>query len=115
MAKKLSPYDFNELVEAVKSSPDYNSVFALANWYEQYGNQCWNGEYYDVPELNTKLMPIYSHQPNENKGYDIVGWGFDNQEYYYEDMAAMREATERRYAEEQAYDKRFDEPDICDE
>ncbi len=111
----VTEYNYDELIEAVSSSANYDTVFALVEWFERYGRMFWSGEFYNVPELNTELKPIYSEQLNENDGYDIIGWKFDFNEYYYEDMAAMREATERRYAEEQAYDKRFDEPDFCNE
>lgn len=49
-------------------------VYALADWFMAYGNKYWNGEYYDVKELNARLYPIYSTFPNDWGGYDIVAW-----------------------------------------
>lgn len=57
-----------------KASRTEENLTKLAEWFEAYGTEYWNGEYYTVAELDGRLFPIYADEDNENGGYDIIGW-----------------------------------------
>ena len=53
----MNRYSYSELLEAVKAKATPDNVNALGAWFEQYGDQFWNGEYYDADGL--RLFPVY--------------------------------------------------------
>ena len=69
---KYAYNDYNELLEAVKNNRSEENIKALAEWFERYGRDFWNGEYYDVSEIGDRLYPIYEEIGEDD--YEIVGW-----------------------------------------
>lgn len=68
----MNRYSYSELLEAVKSNETPDNVYALGAWFEQYGDQFWNGEYYDADGL--RLFPVYvevSEDQFEITGYEV--------------------------------------------
>lgn len=53
----MNRYSYSELLEAVKANETPDNVNALGEWFERYGDQFWNGEYYDADGL--RLFPVY--------------------------------------------------------
>ena len=53
----MNRYSYSELLEAVKANETPDNVNALGEWFERYGDQFWNGEYYDADGL--RLFPGY--------------------------------------------------------
>lgn len=68
----MNRYSYSELLEAVKANETPDNVNALGEWFEQYGDQFWNGEYYDADGL--RLFPVYaevSEYQFEITGYEV--------------------------------------------
>lgn len=63
-------YDYQELLsKAMKGNQ--SDVNALGNWFEQYGQGFWNGEYYKI-DSNSNLYPIYKQIDKDNA--EIIGY-----------------------------------------
>ena len=70
--KNMNRYSYSDLLEAVKKNETAENVNALGEWFEQYGDQFWNGEYYDADGL--RLFPVYvaiSEEQFEITGYEV--------------------------------------------
>jgi len=52
-------YTYNELIEKVKKSPSQSNLNDLAYWFDHNYSSAWNGEEYEVKELNARLRPKY--------------------------------------------------------
>lgn len=68
----MNRYSYSDLLEAVKKNESAENVNALGEWFEQYGAQFWNGEYYDADGL--RLFPVYveiSEDQFEITGYEV--------------------------------------------
>lgn len=66
----MNRYSYSELLEAVKANETPDNVNALGEWFEQYGDQFWNGEYYDADGL--RLFPVYVEADEDQ--FEIVGY-----------------------------------------
>lgn len=65
-------YDYEELKDTYLSIPTSENLEKLANWYENYGGDSWNGEYFD-DEYIGRIFRLYS-EPNEDEEFDIIGY-----------------------------------------
>lgn len=66
----MNRYSYSELLEAVKANETPDNVNALGEWFERYGDQFWNGEYYDADGL--RLFPVYVEADEDQ--FEIVGY-----------------------------------------
>ena len=63
-------YNYDELLKAVKENETEENINALAEWFEEYGRDYWNGEYYDADGI--RLFPVYKEVDDDE--FQIVGW-----------------------------------------
>lgn len=64
-------YNYEEL-RAAAIAPDATAkdLEALADWFQEYDTNAWNGEYYDADGY--RLYPVYKEtEPDE---YEVSGW-----------------------------------------
>jgi hypothetical protein len=66
----MARYDYQELREKLNGKHTQDDVNALGEWLSQYGDDSWNGEYYDADGL--KIFPVYN-QISEDE-FDLVGY-----------------------------------------
>ena len=67
-------YDYEELKEkALKFDATQQDIDALANWFENWGNDYWNGEYFEI-DAEHRLFPIYKEIENDDGTYDLIGY-----------------------------------------
>lgn len=69
----MTRYDFEELRQKALDTESREDLEALADWLRTYDPQAWNGEVWDLGHGH-ELRPIYSQGPNENDGYDVIGY-----------------------------------------
>lgn len=65
-------YDYQELINAYKANRTEENLKALAEWFEAYGTEYWNGEFYNVEELDSRLYPIYEEVAEDE--HELKGW-----------------------------------------
>lgn len=71
---------YKELREnALKPTATQEDINALGEWFSQYGNMYWNGEYYDISDKEAKsgeygfrLYPVYKEVDEDE--YELIGW-----------------------------------------
>lgn len=64
-------YEYQELVEKALATGAKEDIEALAEWFKQYGDMYWNGEYYEIDKY-TRLVPVYEEtEPDE---WECVSW-----------------------------------------
>ena len=71
----MNRYDYEELKEKVLSAEaTQEDINNLGEWFEQYGDRYWNGEYYSVDD--NRLYPIYRRIDDDEleEQYEIVGY-----------------------------------------
>ena len=71
----MNKYDYEELKEKVLSAKaTQEDINNLGEWFEQYGDRYWNGEYYSVD--NNRLYPMYRRIDDDEleEQYEIVGY-----------------------------------------
>lgn len=71
----MNRYDYEELKEKVLSAEaTQEDINNLGEWFEQYGDRYWNGEYYSVD--NNRLYPMYRRIDDDEleEQYEIVGY-----------------------------------------
>lgn len=66
----MNYYSYKNLKTAYDTNPSQENVNALGEWFQQYGDSYWNGEYYDAD--NTRIYPIYKEISDDQ--FDIVGY-----------------------------------------
>lgn len=69
----MNRYDYEELKEKVLSAEaTQEDINNLGEWFEQYGDRYWNGEYYSVDD--NRLYPIYRRIDDDEleEQYEIV-------------------------------------------
>lgn len=69
----MNRYDYEELKEKVLSAEaTQEDINNLGEWFEQYGDRYWNGEYYSVD--NNRLYPMYRRIDDDEleEQYEIV-------------------------------------------
>jgi hypothetical protein len=68
----MNEYRYEELREAATKNPTGENLAALGEWLQQYGNDCWNGEEWDIDE-GRLLRPVYGQEPDEYGDFPLVG------------------------------------------
>lgn len=66
----MNRYSYSELFEAVKANETPDNVNALGEWFEQYGDRYWNGEFFDADGL--RLFPVYVEVDEDQ--FEITGY-----------------------------------------
>lgn len=69
----MTRYDYQELKQkALSAEAAQEDINNLGEWFEQYGDRYWNGEYYSVD--NNRLYPIYRRIDDDEleEQYEIV-------------------------------------------
>lgn len=70
----MGQYDYKELFEkAVSKEATQDDIKKLYDWFQQYGQQYWNGEYFET-EKNLRLYPIYK---KVNDDFILIGYKFE--------------------------------------
>ena len=71
----MNRYSYEELrAAATADGATEQDVNALGEWFERYGQTCWNGEYYDADD-GLRLFPVVAWDDEEDQG-EIVGYEF---------------------------------------
>ena len=68
----INYYSYEELKAAVIADASGANVNALGEWFSNYGNDYWNGEYYDADDF--RLYPVYTEVDEDElelTGYEI--------------------------------------------
>ena len=65
-------YNYKEL-RAAALAGDAQAINDLGKWFEDYGTDYWNGEYFDCDE-GYRLFPIYEERGEDE--YETVGYEF---------------------------------------
>ena len=58
-------YEYQELKEKALSG-DQEAINDLGQWFELYGDNYWNGEYYNVE--GSRLYPVYGNEEYDEDG-----------------------------------------------
>lgn len=66
----MNRYSYSERLEAVKANETPDNVNALGEWFEQYGDRYWNGEFFDADGL--RLFPVYVEVDEDQ--FEITGY-----------------------------------------
>ena len=66
----INYYAYEDLKAAVIADASEANVNALGEWFSCYGNNYWNGEYYDADDF--RLYPVYT-EVNEDE-FELVGY-----------------------------------------
>ena len=68
----IGRYEFEDLAsKALSDSATHEDIENLAEWFENYGQDYWNGEKYSIDSAHD-LCPVYTEtEPGE---YEITGW-----------------------------------------
>lgn len=70
---RVNRYNFEALREKALRTGSREDIEALGEWLLKYDSAAWNGEFWDIGDGH-ELRPVYSQEPNENDGYDIIGY-----------------------------------------
>lgn len=65
---KINRYSYAELRAAVEADANEDNVNALGEWFESYGTEYWNGEYFDADGI--KIYPIVS----DDEDCELLGY-----------------------------------------
>lgn len=69
----MTRYDYNTLrAAATKVGATQAEINALGRWFERYGLDYWNGEYYDADD-GLRLFPVYKWDEELDCG-NVVGY-----------------------------------------
>ena len=70
----MKMYDYEVLKnKATDFNATQEDISALGEWFENYGMDFWNGEYYDV-DSEHRLFPIYKEAAEDE--YELIGYEF---------------------------------------
>ena len=65
----MNRYKYSELLQkATRKNATQEDVDRLVEWFQQYGDQYWNGEYFDADGY--QLRPVYG-----TAAVSILRWG----------------------------------------
>ena len=68
----MNRYDYDELKnKALGVDATEEDVNKLGEWFEQYGDEFWNGEYYEVDSDN-RLYP--QHREVDEDEFEVCGY-----------------------------------------
>ena len=65
-------YDYAELRKAALAEQTEQAINKLGQWFDNYGTQFWNGEYYDA-DNGVRIYPVYSEE-NEDGDAELTGY-----------------------------------------
>lgn len=65
-------YDYAELRKAALDERSEQAINKLGQWFDNYGAQFWNGEYYDA-DNGVRIYPVYSEE-DENGNAELTGY-----------------------------------------
>lgn len=68
-------YDYEEIKNKALKTKNFDDVLALGEWFENYGMDFWNGEYFEI-DKNNRLYPLYD-KLSEDEDLTLVGWTFE--------------------------------------
>lgn len=63
-------YGYEDLRKAANSGRQ-EDIDALGSWFERYGNEFWNGEFYDADGM--RLFPVYKWNDETDQG-ELIGY-----------------------------------------
>lgn len=66
----MNRYSYDELLAAVNSAPTQENINALGEWFNSYGMDYWNGEYFDADGL--RIYPVLKEFDEDE--YELVGY-----------------------------------------
>ena len=66
----INYYSYEELKAAVIADASGANVNALGEWFSNYGNDYWNGEYFDADDF--RIYPVYNEI--EKDEFELVGY-----------------------------------------
>ena len=69
----MNCYEYKDLLAAVNENETPESLAALGEWFQLYGNMYWNGERWDI-DGNRGLYPIYKLVDEECEDWEIIGY-----------------------------------------
>lgn len=69
----ISYYDYKDLLSAVDENETPESLAALGEWFQRYGDMYWNGECLDI-DGNRGLHPIYKLVDEECEEWELTGY-----------------------------------------
>lgn len=70
----VSKYNYEELrAAAVSPNATQIDIDTLGEWFDCYGMDSWNGEYFDA-DNGLRLFPIYEEDEDEN--FTVIGYEF---------------------------------------
>ena len=68
----MNPYDYEELAaKALEPDATQEDINALGEWFQSFGAEYWNGEYFDIDDTH-RLYPVYAEV--EEDEYEITGY-----------------------------------------
>ena len=68
----IGRYSYNDLLaKATSENATQEDINNLGNWFERYGREDWNGEYYDAD--GKRLFPVFAPDPEESEAYIFTG------------------------------------------
>ena len=71
----ISKYDYDDLEKrATAPGATQLDISNLGEWYEQYGDSFWNGEFYN--DDGKELYPIYKQIASDE--WEIIGYTFSS-------------------------------------
>lgn len=62
----MGRYSYEELHRAVAEDPTHENRMALGEWFQEYGMEYWNGEFFDADDF--RLVPIYDWDEETAQG-----------------------------------------------
>ena len=69
----MNEYRYAELRTAAVKNTTEENLAALGEWLQQYGDNCWNGEEWDIGE-GRRLRPVYGQEPDEYGSFPLTGY-----------------------------------------
>lgn len=64
-------YDYEELKRKALESESEEDINSLGEWFLNYGDNQWNGHYYEI-DNNNILYPVYNEIEEDN--YELTGF-----------------------------------------
>ena len=68
----IGRYNYDELRKAAIENPTEENLAALGKWFELYGMDFWNGQYFDADGY--ELWPVYAEAEEDAVQLEQVGW-----------------------------------------
>ena len=69
----MNRYEYKDILAAVDENETPESLAALGEWFQRYGDMYWNGECWDI-DGNRGLYPIYKLVDEECEDWEIIGY-----------------------------------------